>query len=466
MNRCMLSLTIVGCLVLGLAGVVRADQDTDMRAEIARLQQRLNEVEAQQSQNWLNERRAEEIKSLVQDVLTDADTRASLMADGSVAGHDGSHFFLASADGGFLLKFAGQVQIRFGANFNASSGAGVAGDDEDEGFQIRRTKLAFSGHVEAGGQWNYFVRLATNSTSGAVSVEDVWISRQIADNMTVKAGLFKLPFMREELTSSSRQQAVERSGVNELFSAQRSEQLQLQVKPADNIRALVSISDGSNEGFSTLGADPVEFAVTARIDVALQGSLAQTTDFSAWSGEATGLFVGGAVHYQLGDGYNTVGVNAANSSVDYFAWTVDGSFESNGFNVFAAFVANHIDSSPTSGITEDGDQMGFVVQGGYMVIPDKLEPFVRLEYMEDDDVANAGADEDAWLLTFGVNYYFEKGHDAKFTADVVWLVDGTTYSGLTNGHGASAQAGTGSGFSEAVVDEGTVLLRLQFQLLF
>jgi hypothetical protein len=183
--------------------------------------------------------------------------------------------------------------------------------------------------------------LAASRNDGNVGVEDVWVTRQLADGLTVKAGQFKLPFMREELTSSSRGLAVERSAVNEFFSTQRSEQIQLQIAPADNIRILASISDGSNEGFSTIGADAVEFAFTARVDIALQGDLAQTKDFSAWSGEPTGIFLGGAIHWQLGDGFNTAGVAPANSSQDYFSWTIDGSIEMNGLNIFAAIVGNH-----------------------------------------------------------------------------------------------------------------------------
>ncbi len=478
MNRCMLSLSIVGCLILGLAGVVRADSDADLRAEIARLQQRLNEVESKQSQNWLNERRAEEIKSLVQDVLADADTRASLMADGAVAGHDGKNFFLASADGSFLLKFSGQIQFRYIANFNADLGASGGGsppnddDHEDEGFQMRRVKLAFHGHVEAGGQWEYMVRLAASrdEDSGAsygdgdVFVEDMWVRRQLADGVHLKFGKFKLPFNREELTSSSKQQTVERSSANEAHSLQRAEQIQIQLAPMDNVRALISLSDGAASENTDIGLDSVEFAITARVDVAIQGDLAQTADFSAWSGEPMGIFVGGAVHYQAGDGFNTGNPAAALASGDYLAWTIDGSIETNGLNVFAAVMGNSLDS--LAGGTGEVDQLAFVVQGGYFVVADKVEPFLRYEYLDGDDPDGSPAtDDDAMLITFGVNIYFEKGHDAKFTADVVWLFDGGRDETLDHSVVDGSPDGRGLGFSENV-DEGTLLLRLQFQLLF
>ena len=67
------------------------------------------------------------------------------------------------------------------------------------------------------------------------------------------------------------------------------------------------------------------------------------------------------------------------------------------------------------------------------------------------------------LLTFGINYYFSK-HNAKFTADVVWWIDGNDPSGNTFGN---SETSTGLGFSTGDShEEDNILFRLQFQLLF
>lgn len=514
MNRC-ITFSIVGCLLLGIAGVVRADAEADKDAqirrlqqrlsevetnrpqgvldnrqaeeikswvkdalaakdaEISRLQQRLGDVESKHSQNWLTERRAEEIKSLVQDVLADADTRASLMSDGAVAGHNGKHFFLGSADGSFLLEVAGQIQFRHLSSFNHSSAVGQ--DEEDQGFNIRRTKLSFSGHVEAGGQWEYGILLAYNRGNGNIFAEDVVIGRSIADGMKVQAGLMKLPFLREELTSSKRQLAVERASVTEFFTLNRAEQVQLVISPMDNVKAVLAFSDGANSGNTNIGGDTVEYAFTGRIDVALAGDLKQIKDFAAWSGESFGAFVGAAFHYQGGDGFNAATVPG---SANILSWTIDGSIETNGLNVFVAVMGNSIsdtvNASPaTPGVpgSAEVDQLGFLIQGGYMVVPDKLEPFIRYEYIDADGntAAPANLNDTAHIITFGVNYYVKK-HNAKFTADVVWLVDADNLAALqegtnTTGTTFNPQTSSGLGFVDAV-DDGTILVRLQFQLLF
>ena len=84
-----------------------------LRKRIAELESRVAELKATRiPDNWLTEQRADEIRALVHDVLADADTRASLLQSGMTAGWD-KGFFLASSDGNFKLKVAGQIQFRW-----------------------------------------------------------------------------------------------------------------------------------------------------------------------------------------------------------------------------------------------------------------------------------------------------------------------------------------------------------------
>ena len=76
---------LTGALALTLTGGSLADTNPEatnqeMRARITELESRLAAVEATEDQDWLTEQRADEIKSLVHDVLADAHTRASLLS--------------------------------------------------------------------------------------------------------------------------------------------------------------------------------------------------------------------------------------------------------------------------------------------------------------------------------------------------------------------------------------------------
>jgi hypothetical protein len=451
----------------GAFAATPADKNVDVVAELQALKAEVARMRAESGDTWLNQRRAEEVKALVHEVLADADTRASLAGEGMTAGYN-KHFFLASEDGKFLLELSGQMQFRYIASLEQQSafGSGAGDDDEDEGFQVRRTKLAFGGHVEAGRKWDYEVVLAADRSEGSVYVEDVWFGTQLADGLYLKGGLFKLPFLRGELTSSKRLLGVERGSVTEVFTLDRSEQIQVQWQPMDAVKLMASISDGANSGHSDIGADNVEFAFTARADVKLAGEWGQMDDYSAWEGEPFAAFVGAAIHYQIGD--DGAGNDDADTEDDgdFLAWTVDGSVETNGLGVSAAVFGQHSDYDDDFG--PNYDAYGINVQAAYQVIPNKLEPFITFEWMTVDTDDSFSDDlDDVMLLSFGANYYFQK-HNAKVTFDVVWWLDGEmpSTSDRIGADGTSSGIGFASGDPHSALNEDAILLRAQFQLLF
>lgn len=439
MNWKTAAFTIAG---LGLMAPAQGDQVTDMQAQIDVLRSELSQVKTEQSDNWLNERRAEEVKGLIMEVLSDADTRASLLNDGAVAGHDGEHFFIASPDGAFALYVSGQLQFRYIYNNQDTTGS----VDEDEGgFQTRRAKIKLDGHISSPKVGYHVVLSRESGSSGDIVLEEYNVNYAYTDNLKISAGLLKHPFLREELVSSSRQLAAERSTTNEFFTLNRAEGIMV-TYGEDNWVLNLMVGDGANSGNSEFDADTAETAITVRGDIALEGDLAQGKDFTGWSGEGQSIILGGAYHLELGDGRN-------GGSADYHAHTIDLSYENDGFNAFAAYTGASID--PDSSATEDRDMSGIVLQAGLDIVPDKFEIFGRWAYI-DGDVS--GEDEfDA--CTAGFNYYIN-GHRVKFTTDVIWLNEDMP---TANPFGASA---TSNGLGLITGTEDEVAVRTQFQLLF
>jgi len=451
---------------MGLTSLASASDtagiNESLRAELASLRSRLANLEAKQNETWLSERRAEEVKAVIHEVLADADTRTSLMADGSVAGHDGKHFFLASADGSFVLNFKGHVQMRYIHNNRESTASSATGFDEHEyGFQLRRAKLGFSGHVGSP-RFTYAIGLQTDRNDETITLDYAYFGYRVANNVVLYGGENKAPFLREELTSSSKQLTVERSLTNEIFSAGRIQGIWAKIEVDDHTHVTVAFTDGINSGESggtkDFHNDSTDFAFTARADLRLAGEWGQMKDFNAWSGEQQAVFVGAAIHYEI---VETGGISfqpalAASSlfnptmatiGVDQIlSWTVDGSIESNGMNLFASVTGLHYN---TINGASNIDAYGIVVQGGYMLIPDKLEPFARWEWI-DPDVRHP-----INLVTVGANYYLNK-HHAKFTADLVWALN-------------SLESANSSGLGllpDTSGEDGQFAVRGQFQLLF
>jgi len=503
MKCCKGLLTMGVALVVSSLGTVHAQQaptDAELLQEVRNLRAEVERLRGDQQGDWLNERRKEEVKALVHEVLQDADTRASLQGEGMTAGHDGKHFFLNSADGTFSMEISGQIQVRYIYNtrdddtdfetFDPELGVDEFGtgpiDENEAGFQIRRTKLNFSGHVGSP-KFTYEVQLAAERSGGDIFAEDVVVGYKIADGLKVEVGRQKLPFLREELVSSKRQLAVERSSVGEFFTLNRSEGIWVHWMPMEIVHVQAAISDGGNAAGSDFHTDRTEApSITARIDVALAGNLAQGRDFTGWEGEPLSVIVGGAIHWEAGEvgdsdtfiDFDTDALVRGTNNPDQFAWTVDASVEMFPFNVYGAFIGSHaqdvevIDFDTGELGEEDFDNYGALVQVGVHVIPNRLEPFFRFEWLDVDsqsspDFEGSDDDDEAILLTFGANYYLNK-HNAKLTVDVVWALDPLTIDSA-DGKGPFGARAASSGLGllpDNGDEEDQIAIRAQFQLLF
>ena len=427
---------LIGALALGVVTNVWAvEGTTGLQSEVDALKARISEMEKTQQQSWLTERRAEEVKNLVREVLSDAETRSSLLESGMYAGHNGANFFLKSADGGFLMNVGGLIQSRYVSNDRDDSGA----DDDENGFEIPRAKIHFSGNI-ADPRITYSLRLNVASNNNNVIAEEILLGYQLTDTISAWIGETKAPFLREELTAPSHQQAVERSSINEIFTAGYIQGIGLTWDLHDQVKVAAALSDGAGSGESAnqlFDQDAVDYALTARVDVLLAGDWGQQADFSAWSGEEMAVFVGAAVHDEDGE--------SGGADIDSDSWTVDGSIEYNGLSLYAAYVEADVDGVAAT-------PSGTVVQAGYNIPvgENSLEPFVRWEQF-DPDVD--GVDETE-LLTIGANYYLD-GHNAKFTLDVVMAQDpipaGNSVTNL---------------LADAAGEDDQTVLRAQFQLLF
>lgn len=394
-------------------------------------------------QNAWSNQNADEVRALVAEMMNDAQTRSSLLQSGSTSGHDGK-FFLGSADGNFRLNVGGQIQFRYLANFRDDDFNNVPGSGRDEsdddttlGFQTRRTKLWFEGHIFDPNLY-YKVVGAFDRGNGGFELEDAYVGYKFENGLDVRWGQFKLPFAREELVSSTRQLAVDRSNLNEVINQGRSQGVQVSWT-GEQFRAAGAFSDGFNSANSDFDEDPSDFALTGRVEFLAMGDWDQFKDFTSWRGSSNGLMIGAALHWQNDS------EEVANPVDDFFAYTLDASWESDGWNLYGALVGASADGDAPG---TDSDPWGFVLQGGVFVAED-WELFARYDYTDGDNV------DDFSEITFGANYYIHK-HAAKFTADVVWALDDTT---------GAAATGTGTGLLPSTESDQFVL-RAQFQLVF
>lgn len=129
-----------------------------------------------------------------------------------VAGIENLKPFLASPDGDFRVELGGRVQLDYDAvddDARALTGADLA-----DRFLVRRARLELAGRAF---RWIDF-KVEADFTEG-VSLKDAYLDFRFWPELRLRGGQFKVPFSREELTSSRFIDFAERSIINELAPA-------------------------------------------------------------------------------------------------------------------------------------------------------------------------------------------------------------------------------------------------------
>jgi hypothetical protein len=408
------------------AGPQESDWDRVLREleglkdENRQLRERVDQLEAESGDAWITAAREAELRELVADVLADADVRAGNLENGIMAGWS-EHFFLASADGRFMLQFDGLLQTRFVYNYHDFP------DRHVYGMEITRAKLTFSGHL-FNPNLKYLVRTdPTRNERGLVNglyfLQDAWIDYDFTDAWSVRAGQFKLPFNREEMVLPQYQMAVERSLVNESLNLGRSQGVELTYANSSQ-RFMIAFSEGMTDeigGFGTLvGTHPVnteairpnfnqtdaEYAFSGRWEGLVAGTWHQFDDFTSPPGDAFGMLIGIGGHVQETE---STGEGSPSREDRVGIGTIDLSLEFGGASAFGAFTYAYIDNG-AFGIVQ---VFGGVIQASAYVAP-KAELFARWEYGWLDFTTDFS---DLHVTTVGVNYYLD-GHDLKWTTDI------------------------------------------------
>ncbi len=198
---------------------------------------------------------------------------------GPVAGYD-KGFFLRSPDGRFELKIGAQFQFRYGWERIDE------GDDASSktAFQIARGRLKLGGRA-----WDehllYKVQLAWDR--GHASLKDFVVDYGMApDALWLRAGQFKRPFTRHQLTSAGELVLVDRAITDKAFGAGRDVGVAVgnRYEKAPPFEWVVAVFNGTGEtppaGSTSNVPDKLRPAVVARaaynhggIDAYSQGDL-------------------------------------------------------------------------------------------------------------------------------------------------------------------------------------------------
>ena len=456
--------------VLPLSLGVALNAETDASEAVEALRVELDDVRARNAEltarldardhAWLDDSRTEEIRGIVQDVLADSRHRTSLQDSGAMAGYtSGKGFMLASQDGGFTMRISGQLQTRWVMS-HVGDESTADSNQTDWGFQVRRAKVKFKGNV-VDKTWRYTINGAFGS-SGTFAFEEAMITHDVNDNLSVSIGQYKAPWTREELVSSSRQLAVERSLVNEYFNADRGVGLDVKYVTDDwslqgaynnGVKTAYTGSIGRNTSSAN---NPTKWAVQGRFQYKLSGDWGDFKSFTSSLDDDEAVMIGFAGMAQSWNGQLD---GAASDAASVWGVTADLSAKFAGISLFGAVIYQSFDAGDDA---ENANPWGVVAQAGYSVT-DQWELFGRFSWANNKGVVDANAfganptqgEAKLTVLTVGANYFINS--KVKFTVD--W---GINLNDSLDGDWVSQ---TSNGWRETQSADEWVL-RAQLQLLF
>lgn len=374
------------------------------------------------------------------------------------ASYGSKGFRLESRDGKFQTNLQFRAQLRF-TDPNRSDPRQVDDfEDTDEStFEARRVRMKIGGHGYEPWLKYYFevdlqpTRSSDKSSSNASArVIDWRIDVAKSKAFGIRVGQWKIDYNRERVDSSGRQQFVERSIVNRVFTVDRQMGLGFRGRLFEgtgaDLRYYAGAFTGGGRGVSN---DDNNLMYIGRLqwnflgrDLAMRQTDVERTE------KPTGSFsIGGATHTGKAtrwsssgggnlDGFSSV-ANAADEQYRIHQAVAELAFKYQGFSTQNEFHWKNIqDTTLAVGQAgNDNDLYGLYSQFGYFFneiwssVPEELELAARYAWLREPNEGNFAEENERQEFTVGANWFFA-GHNNKLTFDYSYLTIDDGVSGL------------------------------------
>lgn len=373
-----------------------ADDPSD---RIAALQDQVNAMQAQIEQIRAESSRHGEQARAIDRAVADA-------AQPPAIGGYKDGFLIATAPD-FSMKLNGLLQPRYVLNFSDND----TGDDDEAGFVIRRAELYLSGNA-IDPKLTYMFAGGFDRATGSFQTVFAYLNYQLDKSWSLRAGGFKGPFMVEELTAASRQQAIERSLVTSLFTMGYTEGVHVQYAK-ERVAVTTMFHDGSNALDTDFMSDNTDFGIAGRVEWFSHGAPKQFADFNGWLDSEPALRLGAAIDYEKAE-------RGGAALPDVFKYTLDATYKTPGWSLLLVGAGKHLEEPDGETI----DQYAVEAQAAVFVVPDKVELYTRYEHVWTGGLFGTAPaiDDGLDLATLGVNCFFHH-HAAKLTLDVGYLFE-------------------------------------------
>lgn len=332
------------------------------------------------------------------------------------------------------VEIGGRIQVQYRVVDADHVPAGEEESVDDLDFRRLRPYLAFDTDA-----WEGIFQV--DFAGGDSSIKDAYVAYNGNDWVKLTVGNQNAPFARELLTSSKRQQLVERTfaGDHDFGVPDRQMGVSLAAARKDKLQWAV--------GAFKAGIDPsvnkVDFVTTTHDDAEYEGNLlAARLDWYPRGvfkmaqgdfGHTEPLLVGLGINAYTWRNDDDDVVDPASDYDSIDGTGIDLALRWRGFSMDAAyqvFASETLDSGFTGGLIENGigDFDTWAIEGGYMIIPGRLEVTAGYQALDIDAL-----DDRDTRTSVGINYFFD-AHNTKVqltyeAGDSVFDTDGNSIRG-------------------------------------
>jgi phosphate-selective porin len=311
------------------------------------------------------------------------------------------------------LNVEGRIQARYTWAENDEP------KDNTSEFTLPRVRFGAAGALAENVNYKLEIDFVPSSSTNAegnvsggtsVALKDAKVNFTHFEYVPITVGHFKVPFSRQELTSSGNQQFVNRAAINA-----QAQTRDVGFMLGDYLgKQMVEYAIGAFNGTKTANKnDNTGFLIAARAAVNPFGEFKYSE--SNLEGESLRASLG--VNVQTNKlstaGPDTTLLTDDDVDTDTTKYGVDlGVKFLDNASIFAEYIKAKFE--PDGGTEFDAD--GFYVQGGYFILPPHFEVTARYEQYDPNDTVDNTSDI-KWT-TVGLNYFWKK-HDWKLQANYV-----------------------------------------------
>lgn len=331
-----------------------------------------------------------------------------------------SGFFIESADENFKLKINGRVQGRY-----TFENIDLAGDEfeQESAFAIQRARLKLGGHVFSK---NIEYKLQLDFGKGGMVLKDAYADfALVGDALMLRIGQYKKPFSRQQMTSSSKLELVDRAITDGAFGAGRDIGLMFHNETDEEpIEWAVGVFNGTGDKPWFEGDVSGELVTDDEGNQVVEGEVTKgkfnnvPDKFRPMAVARIGYNHGGIKGYSEADleggplrfaaGLSAMAAFDYDNSGTDVASELDFIVKAHGFSsTGGAYVAT---ASPDGFGDLAYQQWGFHVQAGH-VIGQRFQPVVRYAMIDPD-----GGDNNVQEILGGLSVYLY-GHNLKWQTD-------------------------------------------------